>query len=158
MGMAGDLAILPMTSTYQGADLAANVRAAPINVPAGEQLNMIGYSSGAALSAQAALVAAHNGQYVNNLVLIGAPITPSLLNAVRSEPNIGSVKIIDLTNYGDPVHAGMSQGELALAVPTLAQQFVSGEGNGHFYYTASGATGDARRQDLANQLAGSGLK
>src|SRR5713226_2593420 len=97
MGMAGDLAILPMTSTYQGADLVGQVRAAPINVPAGEQLNMIGYSAGAALSAQAALVAAQNGQVVNNLVLIGAPITPSLLNAVRSEPNIANVQVIGLT-------------------------------------------------------------
>jgi len=52
----------------------------------------------------------------------------------------------------------MSQGELALAVRTLEQQYFSGDGKGHFYYAASGATGDARRQDLANQLAGSGLK
>jgi RHS repeat-associated protein len=157
-GMAGDLAILPLMNTYQGADFAKQVQAAPINVPPGEQLNMIGYSSGAALSAQAALVAAQNGQRVDNLVLIGAPITPSLLNAVRSEPNISNVQVIDLTRFGDPVHAGMSQSELAASIPTLAQQFMSGDGNGHFYYAANSAAGDTRRQELATQLVGSGLK
>jgi thioesterase domain-containing protein len=119
---------------------------------------MVGYSAGAALSAQAALVAAQNGQYVNNLVLIDAPITPLLLNAVRSESNIGNVQVINLTQYGDPVHAGMSQGELVSAFPTLLQQFLSGDASGHFYYIAARAVGDARRQDLADQLAGSGLK
>jgi hypothetical protein len=62
------------------------------------------------------------------------------------------------TGQGDPIRAGMTTGELALAVPTLAQQFFSGNGEGHFYYAGSGAVGDARRQSLANQLARSGLK
>src|SRR5262249_3298121 len=111
----GDLAILPMTNTYQGPDFSKQFKGYSIDVPPGEQLNMIGYSSGATLQAQAALVTAQNGQYVNNLVLIGAPITQSLLDAVRSEPNSGNVQVINLTEFGDPIYAGMSDWELLTA-------------------------------------------
>lgn len=119
---------------------------------------MIGYSWGAAMSAQAALTVAASGQRVDNVVLIGAPITQGLLNALQSNPNIGSVQIINLTAQGDPIYAGMSNSQLLSSAPTLGSQFLSGNAEGHFYYAGSDAVGDQRRQDLANGIRASGLK
>ena len=84
-----------------------------------------------------------------------------MLDALRNDPNIGTVHTIDLTAQGDPIYAGMSNLDLALSSPKLGYQFVSGqfgEVAGHFYYAGSGATGDQRRQDLANDIASRGLK
>ena len=135
-----------------------SANAGKVYVPAGEQLNLIGYSWGAALSAQAALSIAASGQRVDNVVLIGAPVTQELLNALQNNPNIGAVQTFNLTAQGDPIYAGMSNLSLLASVPSLAYQFASGGATGHFYYTGSDSTGDQRRQDLANSIRSSGLK
>ena len=109
------------------------------------------------MSAQAALSVAASGQRVDNVVLVGAPITQGLLDALRTDPNIGAVHIIDLTAQGDPIHAGMSDADLAISW-SLGYQFLSGKATGHFYYAGEGSVGDQRRQDLANGLAARGLK
>jgi RHS repeat-associated protein len=129
-----------------------------VSVPAGEQLNLVGYSWGAAMSAQAALSVAASGQRVDNVVLIGAPITQDLLDALRTSPNIGAVHTINLQAQGDPIRAGMSNPELLSSLPRLGIQYYSGEASGHFYYAGEGSTGDQRRQDLANGIRASGLK
>ena len=135
-----------------------SANAQTVSVPAGEQLNFVGYSWGAAMSAQAALSVAASGQRVDNVVLIGAPITSGLLDALRTNPNIGAVHTIDLTAQGDPIYAGMSEAELASSILRLGYQYLSAEATGHFYYAGEGSVGDQRRQDLASELAARGLK
>jgi hypothetical protein len=95
---------------------------------------------------------------VDNVVLIGAPVTQGLLDALRTNPNIGAVHTIDLTAQGDPIRAGMSNLELSLSIPKLGYQFGRGDASGHFYYTGSDPAGDERRQGLANGIRASGLK
>jgi hypothetical protein len=107
---------------------------------------------GAAASAQLALAIAASGQRVDNVVLVGAPVTQGLLDALRNNPNIGNVRTIDLTAQGDPIRAGMSDLALTASLPKLGYQFLSGNATGHFYYAGSDATGDQRRQDLANDI------
>ncbi len=129
-------------------------QAPPIN----GQFNFIGYSWGAVIAARTALKYARGNIAVDNLVLIGAPINTSLLTAVRSSPNIKNIIVKNLTQYGDPIYAGMSDIELINAVPKLASQMRGGKGEGHFYYAIEGAEGNARRQMLAKSLACNGLR
>jgi RHS repeat-associated protein len=156
-GFVTDALSVPLLNTDLGQSF-YSANAHQVSVPAGEQLNLIGYSWGAAISAQAALSIAASGQRVDNVVLVGAPITQGLLNALQNNPNIGAVHVFNLTAQGDPVYAGMSETSLVASVPTLGQQFLSGDASGHFYYTGADAAGDQRRQDLANGIAAEGLK
>jgi len=125
--------------------------------PKNGQFNFVGYSWGAVIAARTALYYARGNTKIDNLVLIGAPINASLLLAVRSNPNIKNVIVKNLTQYGDPIYAGMSDIELINAVPKLASQMRSGKGEGHFYYAIEGAEGKARRHMLAHSLANGGL-
>ena len=123
---------------------------------AGEQLNLGGYSYGAATSAALALASARAGAKIDNVILVGAPINRDLLNALRGHPNIGNVIEVDLGVHGDPIHAGMTDGELARTMPTLAGQIENAEG--HFHYSAPGAEGAARRDELAERLTDAGVR
>ncbi len=123
----------------------------------GEQFNLIGYSHGALQAAQAAADYADSGGKVDNLVLIGAPISQAFLVLLKSHPNIGNVIVKDLTDQGDPIHAGMSTGEQILAVPSLSVD-IAGTGKGHFYYSGADDEGIKRRRDLAKWLKNNGLK
>ena len=62
----------------------------------------------------------------------------------------------DLGVHGDPIHAGMTDGELARTMPTLAGQIENAEG--HFHYSAPGAEGAARRDELAERLTDAGVR
>lgn len=122
----------------------------------GPQFNLLGYSYGSVAASQVALHYADGGTPIDNLVLMGTPLGESLLGQLRSHPNIRRVQVLDLGAQGDPIHAGMSRPDLLLAVPTLVQQMPSS--TGHFYYSAPGAVGQARRDALAEFLHGQGLR
>jgi len=124
--------------------------------PGSSQYNLVGYSNGAVIMAQQALGDAALGVYVDNLVLIGAPINKSLVDRLSAEPNIGKVTYINLTAQGDPIRPGMSDLQIMLSVPTLIDQMPDGEG--HFYYSKDGAVGRQRRDALAKYLYGMGLR
>ena len=126
------------------------------NLPVGEQLNLIGYSHGSVVAAQTALALAAGGQHVDNVVLIGAPVNPDLLDALKRSKNIGSVHILNLTDKGDPIHAGMSDAEIVKSLPTLIKQQSKGEG--HFYYAPATQAGNERRSDLARSIKDRGLE
>jgi RHS repeat-associated protein len=59
----------------------------------GEQLNMIGYSYGSVVQARAALKLANEGQYVDNLILVGSTISSNsrLFKRLQKNENIGNV-------------------------------------------------------------------
>ena len=156
-GFVADAISVPLLNTYRGqAEYQSHAVSMP--VPSGEQLNFVGYSWGAVTSAQTALYVAASGQHIDNVVLVGAPITPGLLSALQNNSNIGNVIVSNLTDHGDQIYAGMSQGELFGSVPKLARQFYSGNADGHFYYAGTDSEGDSRRGGLANSLSCQGLK
>lgn len=64
----------------------------------GEQLNLAGYSFGSVVQAHAALKLADAGTYVDNVILIGSPISDNskLYKALSSNTNIGQVLRFDI--------------------------------------------------------------
>jgi len=145
------LSVMMTNNVREGGDFTIQT-----NLAEGEQLNLVGYSWGGIVAAQRANVAAKNGQTIDNLVLIGAPINADLLSAVENNENILNVKIIDLTAKGDPIFAGMSDGEIAASVPTLIKQ--QSESSGHFFFAPNTDEGASRRDKLAEELVNSGLE
>lgn len=122
----------------------------------GGEFTFIGYSWGGVISARAAIFHANKGITVDNLVLIGAPINYSLVQAVKSHENIKNVIIMDLKEQGDPIYAGISDGELIKISYLLASQML--DGDGHFYYSGDDEVGQKRREELAKQLVAQGIK
>lgn len=128
---------------------------------AAEQFNLIGYSYGSLMAAHTAHVYASNGHIIDHLVLIGSPIDRDFLTHLQASKNIKKLIIINLTQYGDPIFAGMSQWRLFLAKSTLEKQNdASGttQGIGHFYYRPASEEGRARRRQLAKYLVEQGLR
>jgi hypothetical protein len=128
-----------------------------------EQFNMIGYSFGSLLAAQYAAKYADAGFKVDNLVLVGSPISKKFLTELQGHKNIRNVIVKDLTSHGDPIRAGMSVGNPIKAynlITTLGSQDEQRNGSGHFYYrcTNCGATGQQRRKQLAQELYDGGLR
>lgn len=123
--------------------------------------NMIGYSWGAAVAARVALFYASSGVEVDFLGLVGAPINATLLSQVRGNSLIKRVGVVDLTDEGDTIYAGMSDGALIVRVPVIAyQMFTPGqEPRGHFHYSGSGtAESRNRKRQLVAELMGMGLE
>lgn len=120
--------------------------------------NLIGYSYGSLIAAQTAAYHARHGFKVDNVVLIGSPIGPGLLGWLRAHPRIGQVLVIDLAEHGDPIRAGMPQGELTQAAPLLVRQMLAGRGEGHFHYAIEGPAGRERWAALAARLRAAGLR
>jgi len=115
-------------------------------------LNFIGYSYGSLIAAQSAIYYANNGRKVSKLVLIGSPISQSFLDELNNHPNIEKVKVINLTQYGDPIYAGMSAPELLKVYKLWSSE------NGHFYYSLNSDEGKKRRRALAQELWNEGLR
>ncbi|MEM6817002.1 MAG: hypothetical protein AAF600_21860, partial [Bacteroidota bacterium] len=65
-----------------------------------EQLNLAGYSYGSVLQAHTALRLANDGQYIDNLILVGSPISSEsrLFRQLKRNKNIGNVLRIDIEN------------------------------------------------------------
>lgn len=122
------------------------------------QFNLIGYSYGSLLAAQTANYYANQGHTVDHLVLIGSPIDGTFLDMLRKHRHIHKVVVIDLTEHGDPIHAGMSQLSLVSAAPKLASQMAAGNGEGHFYYAHMVPDLPRRLQKLAARVADEGVR
>lgn len=122
------------------------------------QFNLIGYSYGSLLAAQTAWSYARNGHMIDHLVLVGSPIDGDFLKDLKDHRNIGKVTVIDLTEHGDPIYAGMGEAELLASAPLLAKQFVGGKGEGHFYYAHVVKDSPQRWASLAKRIAAEGLK
>ncbi len=128
----------------------------------GIQFNLIGYSYGSLVAAQAAADHAEAGGQVDHLVLIAAPIGEAFLKELRATPGIGKVVVVDLGQYGDPITAGLAFTSLMASFPRLAWQFLAtqhGRAYGHFYYTdVDTPAGAGRRRELAQRLHAAGLR
>lgn len=98
----------------------------------------------------------NSGNRVNNLVLIGSPISNNFLDSLKKNPLISNVIVVNLNQHGDPLYAGMPFSTLVQSVKTLGEQ--QAKGTGHFYYAPAGAEGDARRRELARTLYDAGVK
>lgn len=122
------------------------------------QFNLIGYSYGSLLAAQTANFYARQGHIVDHLVLIGSPIDSGFLEKLKRTSGIKKVVILDLTDKGDPLHAGMGQTELLEALPTLARQFSANRAEGHFYYAQPVPESPRRWKALAERIASEGLR
>ncbi|MEM8846839.1 MAG: RHS repeat-associated core domain-containing protein, partial [Bacteroidota bacterium] len=74
----------------------ANMANSPLEE--GEQFNLAGYSYGSVLQAQVALRLANDGQYIDNLILIGSPISDNsdLMDQLQGNENIGNVIRVDI--------------------------------------------------------------
>ena len=125
-------------------------------IPKKGQFNFIGYSWGSIVAARTALEYARKGTKVHNLVLLGSPINYSLLQAVQNNSNIGNVIIINLTEFGDPIYAGMTDAEILSSVLKLISQMT--KGTGYFYYSVENNDGKVRRVKLAKELYKKGLR
>ncbi|MBP7564693.1 MAG: hypothetical protein KA795_01675 [Burkholderiaceae bacterium] len=121
------------------------------------QFNLIGYSYGSLLAAQTANSYARKGHVVDHLVLIGSPIDITFLASLQANRCIRKVIVVDLTEHGDPIHAGISQVELLQAVPLLKRQQDRDRGEGHFYYAHVVPDSPRRWKQLSELLVRSGL-
>ncbi|PWJ57065.1 RHS repeat-associated protein [Dyadobacter jejuensis] len=83
-----------VNNAYNG--IIQNIQNSPLRV--GEQLNLIGYSYGSVLQAHVALKLANSGHKIDNLVLVGSPISndSELYKTLISQKNIGKVIRYDI--------------------------------------------------------------
>lgn len=122
------------------------------------QFNMIGYSYGSLLAAQTANYYANQGHIVDHLVLIASPIDQDFLMKLKENKNIKKVVVINLTKYGDPIYAGITQIELMEAIPTIQRQQNGERGEGHFYFAHVIPESPSRWAALAKRLFDEGLR
>lgn len=122
------------------------------------QFNLIGYSYGSLLAAQTANFYATRGHIVDHLILIGSPIDADFLLRLERNKNIKKVVVMNLTDKGDPLRAGMSEVELLASIPKLASQFASGKGEGHFYYAQVVSESPVRWRALAERVFNEGVR
>ncbi|HAK16710.1 MAG TPA: hypothetical protein DCM65_10770 [Acinetobacter junii] len=130
----------------------------PISTNTAKQFNLIGYSYGSMLAAQTAKSYANLGYVVDHLVLIGSPIDADFLGMLKQHKNIKKVSIIDLTEHGDPIHAGMSFFDLVKNAPLLGTQMSNNKAEGHFYYAHVVPDSPRRWAELAKRIKNEGLE
>ena len=119
----------------------------------GEQFNLAGYSYGSVLQAQAALKLANDGVVVDNLVLIGSPISDDskLYRQLSGNKNIKNIIRIDIPND-------------LLSNPKSMMDFINGgwqnrNDNGpHFDLARPGADTDKKIQQSVDQIKKEGVK
>ena len=92
----------------------------------GEQFNLSGYSTGSVIMAQAALMLANEGHTIDNLVLIGSPITKGskLYEELQGNENIKNIIRVDIDD--DDVQT--------ITPLTLGRFLLMGDDHPHFKY------------------------
>ena len=149
-------AIDALSSVFTMTGDIGGVVSAQSNADATTQFNLIGYSYGSLVAAQTAAAYARSQVFVDNLVLIGSPISLEFLGQLQANPFVRNVIVVNLTQHGDPIVPGISKAALLAETFTLAMQ--QQNGTGHFYYAPQTAEGAARRRALAADLFAQGLR
>jgi hypothetical protein len=80
------------------------------------------------------------------------------LNKLKINKNIKKVVVVNLTDHGDPIYAGITQLDLINAVPLIQHQQDRNKGEGHFYYAHATAESPARWASLAKKMFDEGLR
>lgn len=124
-------------------------KAASSAVPKGQR-NLIGYSFGGAVAASVARELAITGVQVDNLVLLGTPVSIQFLRGLQIDPKIKRVIVVNLPS--DVIRPGTSPSSLGSAISSHA-----GSVNPHFYL-AEGDVNQPRREQVARILFGLGLR
>ncbi|MFT7879527.1 MAG: alpha/beta hydrolase [Sulfurimonas sp.] len=119
----------------------------------GEQLNLVGYSYGSVMQAQAALKLAKNGVSVDNLVLVGSPISSDsdLYKELSSNKNIKNIIRYDIK--GDKLSNPKSFSEYISG----ARENTSDSGH-HFDLARPGSKADQRIQEAVNTIKKQGVE
>ncbi len=125
---------------------------------AAPQFNLIGYSYGSLLAAQTAHCYARQAHVVDHIVLIASPIDRDFLGDLRRHSCIKKVVVVDLTEFGDPIHAGISQFDLVRGALEVQEQKDRKQGEGHFYYAHVVPESKLRWAALAKKLFAEGLR
>jgi RHS repeat-associated protein len=129
------------------------------NLAAGEQRNISGYSFGAVVAAQAALLVADAGYQVDNLILIGAPISTEsdLYKALSSNANIKNIIRVDIPNDPFSNPESLTPGDGVVGFAKGVMQFMEmGDNIPHFKYARP--ENDAERAQLADELYEQGVR
>ena len=126
----------------------------------GEQFNLAGYSYGSVLQAQAALQLANDGQYIDNLILIGSPIADNsdLFKQLSENTNIGNVLRVDIE--GDLLSNPQDILEYLQGARQNGPEFLGGLGdNGpHFDLARPGEETNRLQQIVAEWLKQQGVE
>lgn len=120
----------------------------------GEQFNLSGYSTGSVIMAQAALILANEGKVIDNLVLIGTPISEDseLWKELKANKNIKNIIRKDIP--GDDV-AKLNKG--GSKFKALINFITKGEGHPHFKY-AFGKNAKKNSEKLGKELYKKGVR
>ena len=109
----------------------------------GGQRNIVGYSYGSVMTAHAALDMANQGIYVDNVGLVGSPISSDskLYQELNSHKNIGNVERFDIPNdafsngIGFDINIDSEKG--LLNIPNQLKNQIGTQINNHFYYVGN---------------------
>ena len=123
----------------------------------GEQLNLAGYSYGSVLQANVALQLADKGVKVDNLILIGSPISDKseLFKALNSNKNIGKVIRKDIP--GDKLSNPQSNWDFFEGGKQNLDPNDKGVGP-HFDYARPGTETDRKIGQLGDELKKNGVE
>ncbi|MCJ7932445.1 MAG: alpha/beta hydrolase [Chryseobacterium sp.] len=123
----------------------------------GEQFNMVGYSYGSVLQAQSALRLADSGQVIDNLVLIGSPISDNsdLMKQLEGNSNIKNVTRYDLK--GDALSNPQDIYDY-LIKGGLIQGGIQGDNAHHFDAARPGNQADQLMNTIVQWLQQQGVK
>ncbi|RRQ46718.1 RHS repeat-associated core domain-containing protein [Chryseobacterium sp. SC28] len=121
----------------------------------GEQFNLVGYSYGSVLQAQSALRLADSGQVIDNLVLIGSPISDKsdLMKQLQGNKNIKNVTRYDLK--GDLIS---NPKDILQFLKGGKDAIVQGDDAHHFDAARPGNQADKLMQTIVQWLQQQGVK
>ena len=121
----------------------------------GEQLNMVGYSYGSVLQAQVALRLAESGQGIDNVVLIGSPISDKsdLYKQLKGNKNIKNVIRYDIK--GDALSNPQDVFDYLKAIGQVTKD---GDNAHHFDAARPGQEADKLIQTIIDWLKQQGVK
>lgn len=126
----------------------------------GEQFNLAGYSYGSVLQAQVALKLAKSGQVIDNLVLIGSPISDKskLMKQLKGNKNIKNITRYDIK--GDHLSNPKDIQEFLQGIQESSPKSVGGKGDDapHFDAARPGQAADKLIQTIVDWLRQQGVK
>ena len=169
MGKNGDVAFTALNKDSQAKNLDSmfavqsvandyikNLKSNPLDN--GEQFNLAGYSYGSVMQAQAALNLAQRGIIIDNLVLIGSPISSDseLYKQLSNTPNIKNIIRQDIS--GDLLSNSRSSIDFTWGGIKAALPILDGDNSHHFDLARPGSKADKDIQNAVTNITNNGVK